>query len=76
MTLTISLKLEPIDTLGIYQALDIIPDMSKRQVFIDDKLVPPALAKIILLGLDVATEQYLEIDIERLMKEGHRYLMI
>ena len=70
MKLEVSLKINPIDTLGVFQALDIIPDLSSREVRIDGKLVPQGLADIILLGLDVATDKYCDY-IEQMRKEGH-----
>lgn len=66
MKLTISYNLEPISS---YEMMPIdIVETKPPSLFIDDKPVPQALADIIMLGLNVASEQYLDM-IDRLRKE-------
>lgn len=68
MKLTVVQAIEPVSIVG--RTLELFPT-DERHVFIDDKPVPPALAKVILLGLDVATEQYMDSLDRELMEEGH-----
>lgn len=63
MKLTISQNLKPIDI----DSLEVQTFEDNRVVHIDDKLVPDNLAKIILLGMDVATSRYLDL-VEKAMK--------
>lgn len=63
MQLSIIVKTKPVDIFCM--EVDDIP--IERQVFLDGTKVPDSLAKIILLGLDAATEQYLDV-IEECMK--------
>lgn len=67
MKLVITQVNEPIDVFGLGDPLMIWQPC--RKVFIDGKPVPPNLTKIILLGFDVAQEQYLDL-IDKLRKEG------
>ncbi len=70
MKLTIQTRCEPIEIFGQFNPVDLsIPD---RKVFIDDKEVPPALSRIILLGIDVASEQYLDLVEKQMLQEGHK----
>ena len=69
MKLTMKYKLEPIQVLGKLDVVDIGVKNYTREIYIDDKLVPPALADIILLGINVASKQHLDM-IDRLIKEG------
>jgi hypothetical protein len=55
--LEIVLNIPPIDVMG---KLDVTPMDHHRDVYIDDKLVPKTLRDIILLGLDVATTDYIK----------------
>jgi hypothetical protein len=59
MKLKIEYAMDKIDVLGKSEVLD-FHEVGDRIVYIDNKRVPKALADIILLGLDVATEQHLD----------------
>ncbi len=72
MKLTIITYKEPVHIFGQLHATPIYKDTETRGVYIDEEEVPPALAKIILLGLDVAREQYLDLIEEAMKQEGHR----
>jgi len=65
MKLEIKARFEPIQVLGRFEPSEILPP--EREVYIDGKLVPKALAEIILLGLDTATDKYLDM-VEEAMK--------
>lgn len=70
MKLTITYNTEPLVTSGKLEPMD-YTETKRRELFIDDKPVPKALADIIMLGLDVATEQYISmIDALREKTEG------
>jgi hypothetical protein len=71
MKLTISVKYEPVDVLGKFNATDI--GGYDRVLRIDGKLVPPGLANIILLGMDVMKEQYLDSIEKQMKEEGHEF---
>lgn len=66
MKLTISYNLEPVN---IYEMMPIdFVETKSPSLFIDDKPVPQALADIIMLGLNVASEQYMCL-IDKLREE-------
>jgi hypothetical protein len=69
MILEIKIKNETIDILGRYEP---IAHEDLRECYIDGKKCPPGLRAIILMGLDVATEQYLGLVEDQMRKEGHK----
>jgi hypothetical protein len=60
MKLTISYNLEPLVTTGHLTPID-YTETKAPDLYIDDKPVPKALADIIMLGINVASEQYLDM---------------
>lgn len=69
MILEIKVKQEPIDILGRFEPVSI---EELREAYIDGKKCPPGLTRLILLGLDVATEQYLSLVEDQMRAEGHK----
>jgi len=67
MKLKIEYITEPIQALGKLDVID-FTEIKPPELYIDDKLVPQALADIIMLGLNVASEQYFDM-IDRLREE-------
>lgn len=70
MKLTVVQKTQPIYILGRFTPEDICPT-HERLVYIDDKPVPHGLARLILLGLDTAAEQYSSFILQEMKQEGH-----
>jgi hypothetical protein len=63
MRVDIITKLQPINVLG---CLDVEEIQQIREIHIDGQRVPPTIERLILLGLDVETEQYCK-DVESLI---------
>ena len=55
----------PIDIYGRLEPVELISP--SRLLYLDDKLVPPAIAEIFFEGLNVITKQYIE-RLEKLME--------
>ncbi len=68
MDLKIVTKVPKINILGKYEPEELF-NFAERVVFIDNKEVPKNLSRIILLGLDVAMEQYCDL-IEQMLYRG------
>lgn len=66
MKIEIRLQQKPIDIFGIHDPEELFNH--KREVYLDGNRMPPALEDIFLLGLDTATEQYIDM-IHELRKE-------
>ena len=71
MKLEIKTSIAAINVFSQYEPIGIFAP-HQRAIYIDDVLVPPGLAKIILLGLDTAMEHYCD-EVEAVMRsEGHK----
>jgi hypothetical protein len=70
MKMQVVTEIPPIDTLG---SLEVAEVYSERHVLLDGKRAPPMLERLILIGLDVQTEQYRKT-IEDLMIMEQRLL--
>lgn len=73
MKFDIVTNLYPISTVNQFEPAEL---KQSYEYFIDGKLVPPSLARIIELGLAVQLEQYCksmedEMQFMRALKEGH-----
>ena len=73
MKLTIEHKVKPVNILGRYQVAEgLFPDHDELEVYIDGKLVPKKLAHVILTGLDVLGNRYLDEVAKDMKKKGYK----